>query len=72
MKDDTAGNTCECPGVFIKMLIPVFQGHFFGITVTTAVGGTLKTEILVNDKAVDTKTFSGTSYIHGITSYQFP
>jgi hypothetical protein len=55
-----------------KFKVTVDRYEVFGITVTTAVGGTLKTEILVNDKAVDTKTFSGTSYIHGITSYQFP
>jgi hypothetical protein len=41
------------------------------ISVTSSVGGGLETEILVNDKSVSKKTFSGTSVITGSDVYLF-
>lgn len=42
-----------------------------GLTTTSSVGGGLKAEILVDTKVVKSETFTGTSYVHGIFSYQF-
>ena len=37
-----------------------------------AAGGSITTEILVDDKVVDTKTATGTSAFGGTSSYLFP
>lgn len=54
-----------------KVKKTVNQYDVIGISTTANVGGNLKAEILVNDKVVKTETFSGTSSVHGIFSYQF-
>lgn len=42
-----------------------------GLSLTATVGGSLKAEILINDKVVKTETYTGTSIVHGILQYQF-
>jgi hypothetical protein len=41
------------------------------LSVTSTIGGSIKTEILVNDKVVTTQTFTGTSIVHGVVPHIF-
>jgi len=54
-----------------KIKRTVNKNEVLGLSITTSVGGSVKTEILVNDKVVKTETFTGTSFVYGITQYQF-
>lgn len=54
-----------------KITKTVNQYEVIGISTSVGKGGNLKAEILVNDKVVKTETFTGTSFVSGIFSYQF-
>lgn len=41
------------------------------INVTATSGGTIKVEILVNDKVVKSETLTGNTIVHGSVGYQF-
>ena len=42
-----------------------------GLSTTSTLPGGLKAEILVDNKVVKTETFTGTTVVHGIFTYQF-
>lgn len=56
----------------IKISRSIKQFDGINVGATSTVGGELKTEILVDGKVVESKSFSGTSVVVASTTYVFP
>lgn len=54
-----------------KMDLKLTEPAGIALSATSTVGGSLKLEIFVNGKSVQTQTFSGTSIVHGVLPHYF-
>ena len=73
-KNETGGNSAEDKAALPfskKFNRSVKQFDGLGVGVNASEGGSITAEILVDEKVVDSKTFTGTSAFGGSSSYLF-